>query len=203
MRVLVLSGEVSHPQPMSYGFPHAWDVRTVSLVDVEYSTICEKYGNPRDVAPSDVITFLKRAYDRALAQIDQLEGNIDVIVGIGYGAHVLMNLNASREWMGPSVYILSEGNARYNFVSRPLADEIDHSVRRGESVWISTTTAGDRHRRPGRPGQSRKCSHEKNAVVQISLLHEDWSDRLYTTGLLRTCVDIAYKPPRNIDSAIV
>ena len=192
MRVLVLSGEVTHMRPMSYGFPHEWDVKILPLIDTEYLTLCEKYGSSWDVPPSETVHFLRHAYDLTLTHIEQL-GEIDAVVGIGYGAHVLMNLSMACEWIGPSVYVMSEGATRYNFVSRPLSDEIDHSVRRGGTAWISMMCAGERDGKPGRRRHSRKCMHEKSSAVQINLPRIDWSDQLYTGGLLRACVDVVLK----------
>lgn len=193
MRVLVLSGEVTHARPMSYGFPQQWETRVIELLDSEYLTLCEKYGTSKDVPAADTITFLRRAYDRALEQIELLD-NLDVVVGIGYGAHVLMNLSTSCEWIGPSVYVMSEGNNRYNFVSRPLADEIDYTAKRGESIWVSISSLGDKQRRPVRVNYARKCAHEKNAIMQISLSSKDWQQRLCGTGLLELCTSIACNP---------
>ena len=191
MRVLVLSGEVTHTRPMSYGFPHEWDVRVLSLIDTEHLVLCEKYGGSKEVPPAETITFLKRAYDRSLACIDQAE-KVDVVVGVGYGAQVLMNLSTACEWIGPSVYVLSEGVTRYSFTSRPLTDEIDHSVRRGDTAWISMMGTGERIRRVGRVGHTRKCVHEKGSSIQVNLPRPDWSDQLYTGGLLKACVDIVH-----------
>jgi hypothetical protein len=196
MRVLVLSGEVTHTRPMSYGLPHNWDVRYLSLVDSEYLVLCEKYGDSKEVPSADVIGFLRRAYDRAIAHVERSE-EIDIIIGVGHGAHVLMNLRTAHEWTGPSVYVMSEGNARYNFAPRTLADEIDYTVRRGESVMISISNLDDKTRRPTRGGYSRKCLLEKKSVMQISLRGDNWQDRLYGTDLLKTCAEIAFNPHSN------
>lgn len=188
MRVLVLSGEVTHTRPMSYGFPPDWDLQVVSLIDPEYLVLCEKYGSVRDVPPAETITFLRRAYDQALTHIEQVK-KLDVVIGTGYGAQVLMNLSTACEWIGPAVYVLSEGITRYNFVSRPLSDEIDHTVPRGETAWVSMVGSNERNRKAGRTSHTRKCVHEKSSAIQLNLPRADWAEHLYAYGLLRTCVD--------------
>lgn len=112
MKVLVLSGEVTHQRPISYGFPSDWEISVLSLIDAEYLTLCEKFGDAKSIYSAETVTFLKRAYERTVDHIN--DHDVDVIVGIGYGAHVLMNLNTSHEWRDPSVFILTEGNVRYN-----------------------------------------------------------------------------------------
>jgi len=185
---------------MSYGLPHDWDVRVLPLIDAEYMTLCEKYGGSHDIPAAETVSFLRRAYDRTLAHIEQL-GTLDAVVGVGYGAHVLMNLSTACEWIGPSVYVMSEGVTRYSFTSRALADEIDRSARRGDTAWISMASPQDRNGKSRRIGRSRKCIHERSSAVQVNLPRKDWFDQLYSGGLLEACVDVILRlndsPPLN------
>lgn len=189
MKILVLSGEVTHQRPMSYGFPHEWSVQVLELVDPEYLTLCEKYEGAKHVSLPETLSFLKRAYQCSLTEIQARE--YDVIVGVGYGAHVLSNMVAAYEWRGPSVFIFSEGSSRLHFVSRPPLDEIGFDTRPIRSVLVSIVSKNAR-RSAVKAGQQGKKSaaHDKEDVVQIVLREEDWQRNLYAAGLLSNSVNI-------------
>ena len=186
MKVLVLSGEVTHQRPITYGFPSDWEVQVLSIVDPEHLALCEKYGDPKSISPTETVTFLKRAYDRAITQINDTE--TDAIVGIGYGAHVLMNLNMSHEWRGPSVFVLTEGTTKYNFVPRPLLDEIDLDIRSVKTAWITLISKETKSSGTKINLQARKTSHDLQEVLQIAVLDKNWQDCVYGTGLLTSCL---------------
>lgn len=186
-KVLVLSGEVTHQRPMSYGLPAEWECRTMSLIDSEYAALHEKYGDATCIAPVEVISFLKRAYEKSLALIKEFDA--DVIIGIGHGAHVLSNLNTSYEWRGPSVFIFSEGSARFNFVHRPQPDEVEFSTRPVKSARV---IIGDKTRFLRQGSQVRKQSpdRDRGTIAHIQIPGANWEKTLYTSGMLKTLLDI-------------
>lgn len=163
MKVLVLSGEVTHQRPITYGFPNEWEVRVLSIVDTEHLALCEKYGDSSSISPSEVVSFLKRAYEKTIDALRACE--VDAIVGVGYGSHILANLNASHEWRGPSIYVPTEGNpTKYFFVQRPLCDDLDFDHRRVSSGWIITDE--DTYSKFARHGKSKSTSVRTRADNQ-------------------------------------
>lgn len=190
MKVLVLSGEVTHQRPFTYGFPTDWQVCVLSLVDTEHLTICDKYGSPACVPTAEIISFLKRGYEKS---IDYLrENEPDAIIGIGYGAHVLANLNSSHEWRGPSVFVLTEGNpSKYFFAQRPLSDELDYDPRPVKSAWI--VSDDDATSRIGRSTKGRSSSLKKLSDFQGSDIFIRVSDvsaltLLFSSGIVASVV---------------
>jgi hypothetical protein len=187
MKVLVLSGEVTHQRPMSYGLPAEWECRTISLIDPEYATLHEKYGDATCITPFEIISFLKRAYEKSLTLIKEFDA--DVIVGVGHGAHVLSNLNISYEWRGPSVFIFSEGSARFNFVPRPQPDEVEFNT---QPVRSARVVIGDKARivRQGSQGRKQSTDRDRGTIVHIQIPGANWEKTLYSSGMLKTLLDI-------------
>lgn len=189
MKVLVLSGEVTHPRPLSYGLSSDWQVSVLSLVDTEHLAICDKYGSPSCVPPVDVITFLKRAYEKAISSLKSNEP--DIIIGTGYGAHILSNLNASHEWRGPSVFILTEGNpTKFFFVQKPLIDDLDYDPRPIKTAWVVTDDdASSKHTRPSRGrSASRKSQDSQSADIFIRAHDAQTLSLLFSSGVVGSVV---------------
>lgn len=185
MKILVLSGEVTHQRPMSYGLPHEWNVRSLEIVDSEYLALCEKYEEPKNVSLPETISFLKRAYQRALVEIQAQE--YDTIVGIGYGAHVLSNMVTAHEWRGPSIFIFSEGSTRMHFSSRPPLDEIGFDTRPIKSAWV---TIGDKAK--NRNNRREKLEFERGIAAHVHIFEQSWEKVLYATGMLRSLIEITH-----------
>lgn len=184
MRALILSGEVMHQRPMNYGFGSEWEISTLSIVDNDHLAVCEKYGDPRSVSQSEVMTFIRRAYDRVVTTLQ--DSDPDAIVGVGYGAHVLLNLNSSHEWRGASTFILTEGNpAKFCFAQGPLPDEIDYEVAHVPSAWFTIDDDSSRSSRGIRAGASlRRLSDLRRSDVIISVPSLTSLDSLYSSGVI-------------------
>lgn len=185
MRVLVLSGEVSQPRPMTYGFPSEWYVRTLPIVDQEFLTLCEKYEEPRGVSLPETLSFLRRAMQLAVTDIQAHD--YDVVVGVGYGAHVLANMVTAYEWRGPSVFVFSEGTTRLHFTTPPPLDEVDFDTRPVRSARV---TIGDKAKSHGGRGKRDRYESDKGVVLQAHVFEKDWEHALYTTGMLGSLVRI-------------
>lgn len=183
MRVLVLSGEVSQPRPMTYGFPPEWNVKVLTIVDQEFLTLCEKYEEPRGVSLPETISFIRRALQ--LAVTDVQSHDYDVIVGVGYGAHVLANMVTAYEWRGPSVFVFSEGTTRLHFTTPPPLDEVDFDTR---SVRSARVTIGDKAKPYGGRGRRDRYESDRGAVLQVHVFDQDWEHALYMTGMLSSLV---------------
>ena len=182
MKILVLSGEVTHQRPMSYGFPHEWSVQVLDLVDPEYLALCEKYEEPKNVSLPETLSFLKRAYQCSLTEIQARE--YDVIVGVGYGEHVLSNMVTAHERRGPSVFIFSEGSARLHFTSRPPLDEIGFDTRPVRSAWV---TIGDKAKT--RNNRREKFEFERGITTHVHIFEPTWEKSLYTAGMLKSLLE--------------
>lgn len=184
MRALILSGEVTHQRPMSYGFSGDWEVSTLSVVDNDHIAVCEKYGDPRSVSQAEVMTFIKRAYDRTVLALQDSEP--DAIVGVGYGAHVLVNLNSSHEWRGVSTFVLTEGSpTRFCFAQGPLPDEIDYEVEHVPSAWFTVDDDTSRGNRATRTGVSlRRLSDLRRSDIIVCVPGLSALDSLYASGVV-------------------
>lgn len=185
MKILVLSGEVTHQRPMSYGLPHDWSVQVLELVDPEYLTLCEKYEEPKNISLPETMSFLRRAMQLAISNIQVHD--YDAVVGVGYGAHVLTNMITAYEWRGPSVLIFSEGTTRLHFTTTPPLDEVDFDTRPVKTVRV---TIGDKAKLHG--GRMRRGRHEldKGVILQAHIFNHDWAHALYATGMLESLIKI-------------
>lgn len=184
MRALILSGEVTHQRPMSYGFSGDWEVSTLSVVDNDHLAVCEKYGDPKSVSQAEVMTFVRRAYDRAVLTLQ--ESDPDAIIGVGYGAHVLLNLNSSHEWRGASTFILTEGSpAKFCFAQGPLPDEIDYEVEHVPSAWFAVDDDSSRSTRGTRGSASlRRLSDLRRSDIIVSVPGLTSLESLYAAGVV-------------------
>ncbi len=184
MKALILSGEVTHQRPMSYGFGGDWETETVPLIDSEHITVCEKYGDSRSVSQAEVMTLVRRAYERVVSVL--LNSDPDAVVGVGYGAHVLLNLNSSHEWRGPSTFILSEGNpAKFCFAQGPLPDEIDYDPESVAAAWFIVDEEMPRSSRAARSGTSlRRLSDMRRRDIIVSVPNGAVLSELYTAGVI-------------------
>lgn len=189
MKILVLSGEVTNQRPMSYGLPPEWSVQVLELIDPEFLTLCEKYEDHKSVSLPESLSFIKRAYQSVLLEVQAHD--YDAVVGIGYGAHVLSNMVTAHEWRGASVLIFSEGNTRLHFSSRPPLDEIGFDTRPVRSALVSIISKNAR-RSPSKNGQqgNKRAAHEREDLIQITLREEDWQTNLFTFGLLSNALKI-------------
>jgi hypothetical protein len=183
MRVLVLSGEVTHTRPMSYGFPPKWHVNVLTIVDQEFLTLCEKYEDPHRVSLPETISFLRRALQ--LVVTDVQSHDYDVIVGVGYGAHVLANMVTAYEWRGPSIFVFSEGTTRLYFTTPPPLDEVEFDTRPIRSAHV---TIGDKAKLYRGRGRRDRYEFDRGTVLQVHVFDHDWERALYMTGMLSSLV---------------
>ena len=184
MRALILTGEVTHQRPMSYGFTGDWVTTTLSLIDPEFTSLCEKYENAGSITHAEFVSFLRRAYDRSLVALHAAE--IDAVVGIGYGAHVLVNLNSSHEWRGASTFIVSEGNPlKYCFASGPLPDDQDYQHGDVSSAWFVVDDDRAQKKRTNRSGSSiRKITESRRSDTVICVPNITQMNKLYVSGVV-------------------
>lgn len=186
MRALILTGEVTHQRPMSYGFIGDWVTTTLSLIDPEFTSLCEKYEDPGSVTHAELLSFLRRAYDSSLVALHATE--IDAIVGIGYGAHILLNLNNAHEWRGASTFVLTEGNPlKYCFTSGPLPDEQDYQHGLVQSAWFIVDNDITQKRRSSAASTSfRKITEARRTDIIVRVPSITHMNRLYTSGVVST-----------------
>lgn len=187
MRALILSGEVTHQRPMTYGFGGEWETTTMSLIDGDHLAVCEKYGDPRNVSYAEVMTFLRRAYENVVIALQ--DSDPDAIVGVGYGAHVLVNLNSSHEWRGPSAFVLTEGTtAKFCFAQGPLPDEVDYEIEPVPAAWITIDDDSSRGNRAGRGSTSfRRLAELRRTDTIVSVPSISALESLYSSGMI-SCV---------------
>lgn len=184
MRALILAGEVTHQRPMSYGFMGDWETSTLSIVDPEFAALCEKYEDPSSVTHAELLSFLRRAYDRSLAALHAAE--VDAVVGIGYGAHILLNLNSSHEWRGTSTYVITEGSPlKYIFTPGPLPDEHDYQHGPVSTAWFIVDDDRGRRRRANRTAPSaRKIVESRRSDTVVCVPDASHMNKLYSSGVV-------------------
>lgn len=185
MRVLVISGEVSLPQPFSYGLTGASDVKTIGIIDQKFLALTEKYGDSRSISVFEMQNFMKSAVEHATTAVRNAE--VDVVVGVGYGAQVLSNLNNSYEWRGPSIFVYSEGTTRVNVTSRPLPEEVDFDTRPVRSAVIVVDNATQKI------GSSvKRISQDLDVAMHVNVSSKLWDSLFHKSGILSACVDSIY-----------
>jgi hypothetical protein len=180
MRVLVISGEVSLPRPFSYGLTGASDVKTIGVIDQDFLALIEKYGEACSISSAETQSFMKSAVIRAQEAVR--EADVDVVVGVGYGAQVLSNLNNSYEWRGPSVFIYSEGSVRTMVTSRPLPEEVDFDTRPVPSAIVVVDNATQKIGSP-----IKRLSQDLDVLMHINLHPSLWESLFYKGGILWGC----------------
>jgi hypothetical protein len=181
MRVLVISGEVSLPRPFAYGLTGASDVKTIGIVDQDFLALCEKYGDSRSISSSEMQSFMKSAVEHTTSVVRNTD--IDVVVGVGYGAQVLSNLNNAYEWRGPSVFVYSEGTTRVSVTSRPLPEEVDFDTRPVRSVVV---VVDDSTQKIG--SSVKRISQDLDVVMHLNVSSKMWDSLFYKHGVISSCV---------------
>jgi len=181
MKALVISGEISCPRPISYGLTGDIETKTLGIIDQEFLSLCEKYGDAKNISTSEMQSFIKRSYESALSAVQS--DDFDVIVGVGYGAQVLINLNNSYEWRGPSVFVFTEGTARTNVSLRPLPDEIDFDTR---PVCSAIIVVDDSTQKIG--SSVKRVSQDLHVLMHINISPGLWDSLFQRAGILLSCV---------------
>ena len=184
MRVLIISGELSSPQRMTYCTPPDWDSRTIDIRSPEITALVSKFDDPLSISEEDIGPCMQDAMSRVLGEIQAYDPT--AVLSVGFGADVMAALRARALYLGPTVIVDPYGF--YRSVTVLLRRRRDSGAP-ADAVWVSSGAGPLSHAaRHSRQGIGRDRA---GTIVSVQSL-----DDAYATGLISSCVRLAVRAGR-------